>query len=328
MNIAARTVFIPLALTATVIAAPAHAFRADAFTSLLACSGGSVTNEGGLDFNFVTTSDAVSGECSPGVDASADASGTASIAAGTTVVTANAEGPTGSNRATAGSSFTDFLFIDAPAGVDTVEVFASIDLTADYTGAFDFSNDFLFGNVTVEATGQIEIRRCTPFICPNDPIQSDSISQTFTVQRSAFSGEFPQINVQLENRIDVVNGGGTFTGAIVVELLGNTGAVLTSFSGVWGTGGSPDSDGDGVADDADNCTAIANPDQRDTNGDGYGNLCDADLDNSGLVNAVDLGLFRAVFFTADADADFDGDGIVNVVDLGILKGRFFLPPGP
>ena len=57
-------------------------------------------------------------------------------------------------------------------------------------------------------------------------------------------------------------------------------------------------------------------------------ICDADLDDSGLVNVVDLGLFKLVFFSADPDADFDGDGVVNVVDLGIMKLAFFAPPGP
>ena len=89
-----------------------------------------------------------------------------------------------------------------------------------------------------------------------------------------------------------------------------------------------DSDGDGVSDDADNCTETSNADQRDTDADGYGNLCDADLNNDLFVNAVDLGIFRARFFSADADADFNGDGIVNVQDLGVLRNRFFAPPGP
>ncbi|MEM6641281.1 MAG: thrombospondin type 3 repeat-containing protein [Pseudomonadota bacterium] len=89
-----------------------------------------------------------------------------------------------------------------------------------------------------------------------------------------------------------------------------------------------DSDGDGVGDDVDNCTNVSNPDQRDTNGDGFGNICDADLNNDNTVNVVDLGIFRSVFFSSDADADFNGDGTVNVVDLGILRGLFFAPPGP
>ncbi|MEM6641007.1 MAG: thrombospondin type 3 repeat-containing protein [Pseudomonadota bacterium] len=89
-----------------------------------------------------------------------------------------------------------------------------------------------------------------------------------------------------------------------------------------------DSDGDGVADDADNCIEVANADQRDTDGDLYGNLCDADLNNDLTVNVLDLGIFRTVFFSDNADADFNGDGVVNISDLGILRALFFRAPGP
>ena len=78
----------------------------------------------------------------------------------------------------------------------------------------------------------------------------------------------------------------------------------------------------------DNCTLVANPDQRDTNGDGFGNLCDADLNNDGVTNFLDLGQMKSVFFSNDPDADLNGDGSVNFLDLGIMKSRFFGMPGP
>ncbi len=89
-----------------------------------------------------------------------------------------------------------------------------------------------------------------------------------------------------------------------------------------------DADGDGVSNAADNCIQRANADQRDSNGDGFGNVCDADLNDDGIVNVVDLGLLRLSFFGADADADFNGDGVVNVADLGVMRTLFGLPPGP
>ena len=89
-----------------------------------------------------------------------------------------------------------------------------------------------------------------------------------------------------------------------------------------------DTDADGVVDTLDNCTLVANLDQRDSNGDGYGNVCDADLNNDGVINVIDLGILKSVFFSADADADFNGDGQVNVVDLGLMKMSFFGAPGP
>jgi hypothetical protein len=91
-----------------------------------------------------------------------------------------------------------------------------------------------------------------------------------------------------------------------------------------------DSDGDGVINSADNCINAANADQRDTNGDGYGNLCDADLDNNGVVNTLDLGKLKADFGKTGAglDADLDGNGVVNTLDLGKFKALFGKVPGP
>ncbi|NNF15353.1 MAG: hypothetical protein HKN70_01335 [Gammaproteobacteria bacterium] len=90
-----------------------------------------------------------------------------------------------------------------------------------------------------------------------------------------------------------------------------------------------DSDGDGVSDNIDNCTDVANPDQRDTNGDGFGNLCDPDLNNDGVVNFIDVSLWAPFFGTADSgDADFDGNGLVNFVDFALFPEYFAGPPGP
>ncbi|MFK7886804.1 MAG: choice-of-anchor X domain-containing protein [Gammaproteobacteria bacterium] len=89
-----------------------------------------------------------------------------------------------------------------------------------------------------------------------------------------------------------------------------------------------DNDADGVPDASDNCTLLANPQQRDTDGDGFGNLCDADFNNDLIINIVDLGVMRSRFFTTDPDTDLNGDGVTNVLDLGLLRQSFFGTPGP
>ncbi len=60
-----------------------------------------------------------------------------------------------------------------------------------------------------------------------------------------------------------------------------------------------DADNDQVDDGLDNCLGLANPDQRDADGDGYGSLCDADFNNDGRVNFADLAIFRSKFASGD-----------------------------
>jgi large repetitive protein len=89
-----------------------------------------------------------------------------------------------------------------------------------------------------------------------------------------------------------------------------------------------DSDSDGVFDSSDNCTLVENPNQRDTDGDGFGNFCDTDVNNDGITNGSDVLVVKEFFLTAEPDADFNGDNIVNGSDILILKNFFLMPPGP
>ncbi len=99
----------------------------------------------------------------------------------------------------------------------------------------------------------------------------------------------------------------------------------------------PDTDADGIPDSADNCTEVANgpllPDaggnsQLDTDGDNYGNACDADLNNDLVINGLDVGPFIDQFGTVGPHADFNGDGVVNGLDVGPFVDMFGQAPGP
>jgi hypothetical protein len=89
-----------------------------------------------------------------------------------------------------------------------------------------------------------------------------------------------------------------------------------------------DSDDDGVPDRTDNCTLQANPLQRDSDGDGFGNRCDPDLNNDKRIDFADLAELKNLFFSSDENADLNGDFKVDFADLAILKALFFGQPGP
>lgn len=111
-----------------------------------------------------------------------------------------------------------------------------------------------------------------------------------------------------------------------------------TFGGAAGTGtegfldnivlGHSDADGDGFMDCMDTCVNVVDPNQRDTDGDGIGNLCDPDLNNDCVVNFTDLSSMASLFLSDNENADLDGDGVVNFLDFHIMKSFFFGAPGP
>jgi hypothetical protein len=77
--------------------------------------------------------------------------------------------------------------------------------------------------------------------------------------------------------------------------------------------GISDQDSDKVSDVVDNCPALTNEDQLDTDSDGLGNVCDEDIDNDSVLNVND-----AFPLDTSESQDYDGDGIGDNGDNCLL----------
>ncbi len=89
-----------------------------------------------------------------------------------------------------------------------------------------------------------------------------------------------------------------------------------------------DTDGDGIPDQADNCTLVANANQRDTDRDGFGNICDPDFNQNKIVDPADFSSLKLKLGKVSPVHDLNGNGIVDPADFSILKTYLGKPPGP
>jgi hypothetical protein len=94
-----------------------------------------------------------------------------------------------------------------------------------------------------------------------------------------------------------------------------------------------DTDGDGKPDVNDNCRLLSNANQVDSNSDGFGNRCDADINNNGSANAFDTPLYRAQIGQPSVApvynaADINTNGSVNAFDTPLFRALLGAAPGP
>jgi hypothetical protein len=86
----------------------------------------------------------------------------------------------------------------------------------------------------------------------------------------------------------------------------------------------PDADSDGVPDSSDNCPAVANTDQTDTDGDGIGDACDTTTDPQApaaptITSPKDGSTLKSTTFTVKGTAQ-SGTTLVELFDGTTSKG--------
>ena len=77
----------------------------------------------------------------------------------------------------------------------------------------------------------------------------------------------------------------------------------------------------------------ANPASCDSDGDGFGNRCDGDFNQTNTTNAADTTLFRAELGKPSIgptfnEADINCNGFVNSQDTTLFRGLLGSSPGP
>jgi hypothetical protein len=100
------------------------------------------------------------------------------------------------------------------------------------------------------------------------------------------------------------------------------------------TPGGGNSDADTIENFFDNCQLDTNPNQKDFDHDGCGDLCDSDGNQDGNVNSSDFTAFKATYLKGEGQPGYNGNydadcnGSVNSSDFTVFKGNYLQPTGP
>ncbi len=209
--------------------------------------------------------------------------------------------------------------------------------------------------VTADAYGRISPFRDTvniTFVGQFDALHTWSManesSEWAVIQYMAHASPTGGNSVSLTNLL-LAAGDFTIAAGGGVDCAGNPGCYISNIDGTvaFSATVAPDGDSDGRADGLDNCRLISNNDpgtvpnsnsvpkaQLDADHDGYGNICDADINNSNFVTTADYTRLRNVLnrpynYNADAAAaDMNGSGMVTAADYTLLRNRLNTTPGP
>jgi hypothetical protein len=108
-------------------------------------------------------------------------------------------------------------------------------------------------------------------------------------------------------------------------------AAGTAYAGP--TPGGADTDGDTVENSFDNCTAVSNSNQADTDHNGCGNVCEITCDFNGdyIAGGSDflaIGMNFGMSVTPNTNGDCTGDGLVGGPDVLAMGMEFGMTDGP
>gem|GEM_PF-1204322 len=185
-----------------------------------------------------------------------------------------------------------------------IEASQIVDFNEEYEGQLSSMSDADYYEITIDKTAKLEIAFRSE-LSESNGWKYELLNQAGGVLGASFcdftacqNGETLSIGIQ--------------SGTYFLRVLPESDSTNESFlpdGAYYFTIEFGDKDEDGIFDEDDNCLKTANPDQVDTDADGFGDACDADDDDDGTADTND-----AFPQNANETVDSDGDGLGNNAD--------------